>query len=415
MELLYTLLVLLVATRACGELAQRLGQPMLVGELVAGIGLGLLASSFTEAFPVLSEIEDDKVFHGITELGMFFLMLLAGLDLRPKEVASASREAVWIALGGMFLPLGLGFGMGWVALPESDVKFAQALFLGTCLAITAVPVSVRILIDLGKMQSRLGQTVVAAALIDDILSLLLLGVLTSVLSTGSLPDTAGLALLVGKVLLFFAIVFFVGRYGFPFLGKKLHRMRADEFEFSFLLIVALGFSVLAEVLGMHFILGAFAAGLFFGRSTFDEEVYDDVTKKVSAVSTGFLAPVFFASMGFHLQLSALWVIPGFVLLLVAVATAGKLLGASLPALRAGFSRRESAAIGVAMNARGAVELIIAGIALEAGLFEKPSPVPEIVANLFSAVVLMAIATTLFAPIALERLLSDPEASASDET
>lgn len=404
MELLYILLVLLVATRIFGELAERVGQPVLVGELLSGIALGLLVSNFPDTFPVLADLEDNHVFEGITELGMFFLMVLAGLELRPKELASASKEALLIALGGMLLPLGLGFGLGWWMLPASEARGAQSLFLGTCLAITAVPVSVKILMDLGKLGSRLGQTIVAAALVDDVLSLLLLAMLTSVLQTGSFPDAGGLLTLAGKVLAFFAAVYLAGRYLFPWLGARLRRWKADELEFSLLLVAALGFAVLAEALGMHFILGAFAAGLFFGRRTVSESAFEDVRRKVSAVSTGFLAPVFFASIGLHLDLEALFRSPGLVGALLLAATAGKVLGAGLPARSQGFGAREAAAIGMAMNARGAVELVIADVALRAGLFDRPTPVPDSVKDLFSAVVLMTILTTLAAPIALKRIL-----------
>lgn len=407
MELLYILLVLLVVTRACGELAERVGQPVLVGELVSGIGLGLLVSHFSGTFPVLSDLADNEVFHGVTELGMFFLMLLAGVELRPRDLAGASRDALLVALGGMVLPLGLGLAMGWFFLPPSDVRAAQALFLGTCLAITAVPVSVKILIDLGKLETRIGQVVIAAALVDDVLSLLLLAVLTSVLESGRMPGPAGLSLLMGQVVLFFLLVLAIGRFVLPAVGSRLHRLKADELEFSFLLVAGLGLAVLAEALGMHFILGAFSAGLFFGRRTVSDEVFQDVRGKVSAISTGFLAPIFFASLGFHLELEALWEIPWFVLGLVVIATVGKLAGASLPAFWAGFSRRDSLAVGVAMNARGAVELVIAGVALQAGLFEVPDPPPPVVENLFSAVVVMAVVTTLSAPLALKRLLGGP--------
>ena len=177
MELLYIILVLLVATRVCGELAERLGQPVLLGELVAGVGLGIVVSSSVATFPILATLVDDEGFHAVTELAMFFLMLLAGLELRPKEMARASRAAIGIAVGGLLLPLGLGFAIGYWMLPESELRLAQSLFLGTCLSITAVPVSVRVLSDLGKLQSKLGQVIVAAALIDDILSLFLLGIL----------------------------------------------------------------------------------------------------------------------------------------------------------------------------------------------------------------------------------------------
>jgi Kef-type K+ transport system membrane component KefB len=127
---------------------------------------------------------------------------------------------------------------------------------------------------------------------------------------------------------------------------------------------------------------------------------------VSAVASGFLAPLFFASIGLHLDISALWTIPVFVILLIVVALATKLLGAGLAARAVGLERKEAAGIGIAMSARGAVELIIAGIALEAGLFSRPEPVPPIVENLFSAVVIMAIATTLFMPVGLRFVLSE---------
>jgi Kef-type K+ transport system membrane component KefB len=156
---------------------------------------------------------------------------------------------------------------------------------------------------------------------------------------------------------------------------------------------------------MHFILGAFLAGLFFVRGTFDEKTYEDVFRKTSGLTTGFLAPVFFASIGLHLDLQALWSVPGLVVLLIVVATLGKLLGAGGGALAFGFSARESLAIGSAMNARGAVELIVADIALRAGLFSLPDPPPPEVSNLFSAVVIMAVVTTLITPGALKLALA----------
>jgi len=187
--------------------------------------------------------------------------------------------------------------------------------------------------------------------------------------------------------------------------RCVQEIRLEEFEFSFLLIVALGFGVLAEALDMHFILGAFSAGLFFGRRTINVMVYEDVRKKVTALSTGFLAPIFFASIGLHLDLSAVTAAPAFLLPLLVAAILGKGLGAGLPAVWSGASRREAAAVGVEMNARGAVELVIADIALRAGFFEGGLEENGAAEHMFSAVVIMAIVTTLMTPVLLKPLLS----------
>lgn len=404
MNLLYILLVLLLVTRLCGELAERLRQPALVGELVAGIALGVIAGRYGEALPVLAGLPENEVFNGITDLAIFFLMLLAGIELRPKELAEASGRAFAVALGGMLLPLMLGFGLGWWFLPDSPYKLAQALFLATALAITAVPVSVKVLMDLGQLNTRLGKTVVSAAVFDDVLSLMLLAILTAVIRTGGFPDASAVFVLLGKVLAFFVIAGLLGRYVLPRLGGVVRKTRTEEFEMSALLIAALGFALLAEALGMHFILGAFLVGLFFVRRTISPDVYKSIRASLSSITMGFFAPLFFASIGLHLDLSAAAEIPVFVTLLVLAAFLGKLVGAGVPAWGTGFSPREAAAIGTAMSARGAVELIVAGIALQAGLFRHPEPPPPVVAHLFSAVVIMALVTTLATPMVLRPLL-----------
>jgi len=126
MELIYALLVLLVATRFAGEVAERLKQPALVGELVAGIALGMLFTAYSDTFPVLAHLPDDEVFIGITDLAILFLMLLAGLEMKPRELAKVSGRALAVAAGGMVLPLAMGFSLGWYFLPESDLKLAQS-------------------------------------------------------------------------------------------------------------------------------------------------------------------------------------------------------------------------------------------------------------------------------------------------
>jgi Kef-type K+ transport system membrane component KefB len=210
-----------------------------------------------------------------------------------------------------------------------------------------------------------------------------------------------IAWIIFKVILFFIIAGGLGHYLFPALGKYLNKSRADEFEFSMLLISALAYAMLAEALGMHFILGAFLAGLFFRRRTFTPQTYDDILGKTKGLTTGFLAPIFFASIGLHLDLGALLEVPVFVLSMIFIATIGKVLGAGLSARSMGLSNRQALAVGAGMNARGAVELIIADIALRAGIFSAPVPVPPVVKFMFSAVVIMAIVTTLMTPPAIK--------------
>jgi len=406
-EILYVLLVLLIATRALGELAVRLGQPALVGELLAGLLLGIVVTHNNETFPVLAHLPEDRVFTAITDLGIFFLMLMAGLELRPRKLAEASGRAVLVAVGGLLLPLGLGSGLGWWLLPASELHGAQSLFLGVALAITAVPVSVGVLLSLGRLDTAVGRMIVSAAIVDDLLSLLLLALLTAVLHTGSVPDAAALLVLAGKVALYFALVVPFGLHVFPWLGRRIAALHGDEFEFSFLVLAGLAYAVLAEALSIHFLIGAFLAGLFFVRRTIDAETYDDVFGKVSALTHGFFAPVFFASIGIHLEGAALLDTPFFLAALVLIATVGKLVGAGIPARLSGMNARDSLAVGIGMNARGAVELIVADVAFRAGLFTLPEPPHPIVASLYSAVVITAIVTTLATPIALKRLYREP--------
>jgi Kef-type K+ transport system membrane component KefB len=400
-ELLYILLVLLLVTRLFGEIAARLRQPALVGELLSGIALGFVAHYFSSRLPVLASLPSNEVFVSLTDLAIFFLMLLAGVEMHPRELAQSSRSALGVALGGMLLPLVGGFALGWVCIPASDFRVAQSLFVATALAITAVPVAVKVLLELGQLNSRIGQTIVSAAVFDDILSLILLAILTAVIKTGELPGPATVGLILGKIATFFLVTGLVGLHLFPLIGRAVRRFYAEEFEFSALLIAALSFALLAEALGIHFVLGAFVAGLFFVHQTIDEEVYRALRERLSTFTSGFLAPLFFASIGFHLDTAAAVEIPVFVTLLVLAAFAGKLVGAGLPAYWAGLDRRQALGVGVGMSARGAVELIVADIALRAGLFNHPDPVPDVIRYMFSAVLLMALITTLLTPIFLQ--------------
>jgi Kef-type K+ transport system membrane component KefB len=182
-------------------------------------------------------------------------------------------------------------------------------------------------------------------------------------------------------------------------------LNAHELEISAVLVGAFAFAVLAEMLGLHFIVGAFVAGLYFGQKTIDTKSYERVRDTISAMTFGFLAPIFFASIGFNMEFTAVIEAPWFLGLLILCAFVGKVVGAGAAARWLGFSRNDSAAIGIGMSPRGAVELVIAGIALEAGLFAKVTAEITVVEYLFSAVVMMSVVTTVVSPIILARVFA----------
>lgn len=405
MDIFYALLLLLVLTRVFGELLERLGQPSLVGELIAGVSLGTVVISLPDWFSTFSGISDNIVFTAITDLGMFFLMLYAGIELNPRKMAARSAGSFVIAVGGMILPLGLGVLLGLAFIPESPLRFAQCLFLGTALAITAVPATVRILSDLGKLETPIGETIVSAALFDDVLSLMLLAWLTGILEAEGVPNMADLAVLSGKIAIFFVATTFIGWIIFPWGGRLLGHFKVNEIEISAMLVGAFAFAVLAEFLHLHFIVGAFIAGLFFDRQTIDEASYQRLEQTISAITFGFLGPIFFASIGLAVDFSSILDAPVFVMLLILLAFVGKIAGAGIAARACGFSKKDATCIGVGMSPRGAVELVIAGIALKAGLFDAGGGV---VPHMFSAVVVMAVITTALSPIILSRVFKSGE-------
>lgn len=405
MEIFYILLVLLITARGFAEISVRLGQPELLGEILAGIFLGVIVHFYEGHFPILSELDTNEIFIAIKDLGIFFLLLMGGIELRARDMVKATKGGLIIGASGIVFPFALAWLFGSYLLPVSEYKTAQILFLGTALSVTAVPVAIKVLMDMGKLESEAGRVIVSAAVIDDVLSLVLLAVLTAVIQTGALPGGQALFILGFKVATFFVLTTLIGRYVFPAIGTFLKNTVADEFEISMLLTAAFAYALLAEMLGMHFLLGAFQAGLFFNRRTIDKTTYQKIQNKIQGMTNGFLAPVFFISVGLHLDISALTVIPGFVLALIGIATLGKLIGAGFAARLFGFNSYDAAAIGVAMNARGAVELVIADIALRAGVFDYPSPSPPIIEHLFSAVVIMAIVTTLATPPLLKLIFT----------
>jgi Kef-type K+ transport system membrane component KefB len=272
-EIFAELLALLLMTRALGEAAERLGQPASVGELSAGILLALAAAKFGQDLPFLDRLASSEALEYAANLGIFFLVLLAGVELDPREIRENSAGAFVVALGGMALPLLGGLGLAWIFLPESELKQGQVLLVGVALSISAIPATVKVFTDLGLLHARVGQTVISAAVFDDVLGLFLLAVLLALLQTGQVPDVATLGLLLAKVAGFFVVTIALGTHVYPRVRRGLKLMQAAAMEFSALVAVALAYGFLAELLGLHWILGAFMAGLYFAPSRVGPAAY----------------------------------------------------------------------------------------------------------------------------------------------
>jgi Kef-type K+ transport system membrane component KefB len=401
-ELLVVILILIILARATGELVQRLGQLAILGELLIGIVIGAVISY--GPFSQFSGLTENEVFGAMTSLGMFFLMLMTGMEMDVGQLVKASKTGVLVALGGIIIPLGLGYLVGQIFLPESSYKFSQSFFIGVALSITAVPALSRVLIEMNQMNTRLGQTIMNAAIVDDVLGLFLLAVLSTMIGESGEFSVGELGILALKIIGFFVFVFIAGKYLIPHVGRISQLSKFEEMEFSIAMIIALVFGVAAEYAGMHFIIGALFAGMFLRENTFGAEIAAHLEEHVKGITLGFLAPLFFVSIGLHVDLMAMTTAPVFVLALLLAAIIGKVFGCGLPSRLSGFTMRESLAIGSGMNGRGAVEIVVAVVALEAGLFLHPTPVPPVVNAVFSGIVIMAIVTTVIVPLTMKPLL-----------
>ncbi len=404
MTAILEVLVVLLAARVFGRIAVACHQSSSIGEILAGVVLALALVSLPIEVPWLAGLKGSEAVELIGEVGIFLLLLLTGIEMEPKEIAEHSREAVLVACGGMLLPLTLGCLLGWAVLPPSDLKQGQVLILGIGLSISAIPVAAKVFMEFGLLHQAVGEIVIAAAVIDDILGLLLLAVASHLIIQGDLPNLAALLLLLGAVGAFFGVAIGLGLYVYGPLWRWLHAHHGDAMSLSALLLFALGLGALAELLGLHFVLGPFVAGLFFEKGRVGVEPYEQVKSVVGIVTSAIAAPVFFAWIGLQLDLGAFSKVPGFLAALVALAFLGKLIGAGLPAYWCGLGQRHALAIGIGLSGRGAVELVIASIAQKSGLFLAGNGAHPIVSNLFSALVITAVATTLVVPIGLRCLL-----------
>ena len=402
--LIIQIALLLFSARALGELAQRLGQPSVVGEILAGIVLG--PSLLSGLFPAIgawivpqSEVQG-YLLEVVSLIGAMFLLLITGLETDLALIRRHARTAIGVSLGGILVTFSSGFLLGQLLpdflLADPDRRLVFALFVGTAMSISAIPVIAKVMMDLNLMRRDIGQTIIAAGMSDDTIGWIMLSVVAG-LASGEAVTAGSVLGAIGSVLAFMVVSFTLGRM----LVRRLLEFvqdRAVSRERLLTLVVVMTFAwgAITQALNLEAVLGAFVMGILFGTMRRLPEV---VHHKLESVALGIFAPVFFAVAGLKVNLISLASLQLILiaLLVIFVATTGKVLGTYLGARLIGRRDHWTAlAFGAGLNARGAMEIIIATIGLSLGILSQ---------DMFSIIVLMAMATSLMAPSALRFVLA----------
>ena len=375
--------IILLSTKIFSLLSQKVNMPQVVGALLVGV---LLGSS------CLNILHETDFLTKSAEIGVIFLMFLAGLDTDFDDLKATGKSSVIIAFVGVLIPLGSGFLTYYLFFhgqrPDTMI-FLESAFVGIVLTATSVSITVETLREMGKLKGKMGTSILGAAIIDDILGIIALTVITSF----TVPGVDIMVVLL-KILLFFVFIAVCGFFVFR-LFRKLEivygtKRRVAIYAVAFCLLL----SYISEVyFGVVDITGAYFAGLILCNVT---ETKSYIASKINITSYMFFTPIFFASIGIKTVITGMsQELILFTLALLIVAILSKIVGCGLGAKICGFSNMDSLAIGVGMISRGEVALIVAQKGEQAGLI---SP------TLFPAIVLVVIVTTLITPILLKAVV-----------
>jgi Kef-type K+ transport system membrane component KefB len=387
-HLLLTIVLALALARVLGEIFRRLKQPSLVGELLAGVILGPSLLAF---------LSPDESMNILANIAVFFLIFMAGLELNLQEIRKSTRPAILLAVIGFTIPFIAGyqtsvfFGLGQV----------QSLFVGLLLSITAIPVSSIILMEFGILKSKIGTTVITAALINDIMAMIVFSMILIYPAEGQTFNFSEIGTMSVKIASFFAVLA-IG----VFVMKKMkltsskiepfvQRLRTNEASVGILLSIGVAVALFAHYSNLHFIIGAFFAGLIFGSKFWGEKIHIHNSKLISGITFGFFAPIFFVFIGIEFDLRSITNQLPLLSALLAVAIVSKIVGGFIAAKLTRFSNNESLAIGCLMNGRGMVEMAIASIGYSMGLIDT---------SLFSVVIAIGFLTTIITPIITKPLI-----------
>jgi Kef-type K+ transport system membrane component KefB len=393
--LLLSLALITIAARTCGKVAERLGQPAVLGELGAGILLGNLTLA---GFSGVEYLKTDATLDLLSELGVILLLFHVGLESTVAEILDVGLSSLLVATLGVAGPFFLGWGVAAWLLPGESLY--THIFLGATLTATSVGITARVLKDLGRSQSKEARIILGAAVIDDVQGLAILAVVTGVVAAanqGGALSYGGIGLVLGKAALFLVGSLILGIYVSPPLFRIMSKLEASGVLLAVGLSACFLFSWIADAVGLAPIIGAFAAGLLF-----EELPHHDVASRGGHTLgqlvdplVSFLAPVFFVTMGVRADLRA-FAEPGVLGLAVAL-TLAAIVGKQLCMFGVVGKGLDRLSIGIGMIPRGEVGLIFAGI----GLTLLVNDEAVVNRSVFSAVVIMVIATTVMTPPALK--------------
>ncbi|HVN45040.1 MAG TPA: cation:proton antiporter [Steroidobacteraceae bacterium] len=389
------LLVLLGAGRLLAELMQRIGQPPVIGQIIAGVllgpsVLGVLAPPLWHAlFPAV--VQQQAMLDAVAQLGILLLLLITGMETNLSVFGDARRAAVSVSLGGVIVPFLCGLLLGALLpdslLPHPQRRLITTLFLGTALSISSVKIMALVVRDLGFLRRTVGQVMLAASILDDTIGWIVISVIFGMALHGAL-DLADVARSVAGAALFLTLSLTFGRrLVFNLLRWSNDTLTSEMANITTIVLLTAALALLTNALGVHYVLGAFVAGLLLGQSPM---LTRQLTAQLRGLIIGLFMPVFFTLVGLSIDVEALgqarflWL----TLALIALASAGKFLGAFAGGRCGGLTTRESFAVGCGMNARGSTEVIVASLGLQLG---------ALTLQLFTAIIAMAVVTTLLMP------------------
>jgi len=397
LQLAFELVIILVAAKAAGYLSTRLHQPSVLGELLVGVLLGPSLIDILH-LPFIKNEALGATISELSELGVLLLMFIAGLELHLGELSSNRKVSLFSSVGGLLLSIGLGWGAGRLF----GMSNATALLLGLALGATSVSISARTLMEMGFLRSRVGLSLLGAAVMDDILCIFAFAIFLAV-TTGA-GGLWGLVWLAARMALFLIIATAFGLWVLPRLVRMVSRLHISQGMVALAIITLLAYGIAAEVAGnMAAMIGAFLAGLMFARTP-EKSL---IEPGISALAYGLFVPIFFINIGLTvnlqtLQINAIWLI----LVVTLAAIAGKLFGAAAGARLAGLPSGEAFQLGTGMLARGEVTLIIASMGIKTGLTTGST---------LSAIVVVVLLSTLVTPPLLRIVFSHFKIKDSSQT